>query len=316
MVDSHNERRLHLRRLIATAVFLAIYLIFRSQAVYLPLFGSNDVRIGVHGVFVILPAILFGPWYGAAASGLGDLLGHFAFPIGAWLWQITVIMICAGFIRGWVWRLLRARSPIGTRAVVVVMTLAFFILGAVGAIQLRQDGITRHFYEDVAEPSAVDTSGMSYMGRLVVSRTQNTSDPGRFALARIIEVTFAPLGAGLLGVLLLVVDVVLSRGLRKEDAESGVLGDSEIGKKGWFAPWNGSVMPLALTVIVVSLMINSANSWLFWAVTVPAWREFPFMYIWLPRALIALLNSVVNVFIAVLLLRVCNRLPHIRKLMQ
>jgi len=157
---------------------------------------------------------------------------------------------------------------------------------------------------------------MSYMGRLVVSRTQNTSDPGRFALARIIEVTFAPLGAGLLGVLLLVVDVVLSRGLRKEDAESGVLGDSEIGKKGWFAPWNGSVMPLALTVIVVSLMINSANSWLFWAVTVPAWREFPFMYIWLPRALIALLNSVVNVFIAVLLLRVCNRLPHIRKLMQ
>jgi len=199
------------------------------------------------------------------------------------------------------------------------MTLAFFVFSAVGAIQLRQDGITRHFYDDIAEPSAVDTSGMSYMGRLVVSRTQNTSDSGRFVLARIIEVTFAPLGAGLLGVLLLVVDVVLSRGLRKEDAEGGAQGDSKPeanGFTGRFAPWNGSVMSVALTVIVVSLMINSANSFLFWAVTVPAWREFPFMYIWLPRALIALLNSVVNVFIAVLLLRVCNRIPHIRMLMQ
>jgi len=310
MTNSHTQRSLHLRRLIATAVFLAISLIFRSQAAYIPLFGSNDARVGIHGVFTIMPAILFGPWYGAAASGLGDLLGHFAFPVGgAWLWQITVIMTAGGFIRGWVWRLLRARSPIATRGVVIVMTLAFLAFGIISAIQLRQDGITRNFYDNIAEPSEVETHNMTYMGRMVISRTQNTSDPARFILARIIDVTFAPLGVGLLGMLLLGVDMFVSKGLRKE--ETIKLHDVSAGR---FAPWNGSIMPLALTIIVVSLMINSANSLLFWAVTVPAFQAFPFMYVWLPRALIALLNSTVNVFIAVLLLRACGRLPHMKSL--
>jgi len=294
------------------------------QSAYIPLFGTNDVRVGIHGVFTIMPALLFGPWYGAAASGLGDLLGHFMRPSGGWLWQITVIMTLGGFMRGWVWRLLKSRSPIGTRGVVAVMTFAFIVFGAISMVQLRQDGITRQFYDNVAEPSAVETHDMSYIGRLVISRTQNTSDPAHFIRSRFVEVTFAPLGVGLLGLILLGVDIYLSKGLRKDDENKVSQKDEAATYNGdkrhrliskLTGPWNGSVMSLALTIIVVSLMINTANSWLFWAVTVPAWRAFPFMYIWLPRAVIALLNSVVNVFIAVLLLRICYRLPYLKSLM-
>ena len=210
-------RNLHLRRLIGTAVFLAISLVFRMQAFYLPLFGSNDARIGVHGAFTIMPALLFGPVYGAMASGLGDLLGHFMRPSGAWLWQITVFAAVGGYLRGWLWRVLRGRSPAGTRGVVVVLTLAFLVLGMASMVQLRRDGITRHFYENVADPTAVDTAGMSYMGRLVISRTQNTTRPGELLLARIVEVVYAPLGVGGLGLILLGVDLGVSKGLRKEE---------------------------------------------------------------------------------------------------
>jgi len=352
---------LHLRRLVATAVFLAISLILRvTVSAYLPLFGANGVRVGIHGVFSIMPAILFGPWYGAVASGLADLLGHFMRPSGAWLWQITIISTVGGFARGWMWRILRGRSPMATRGVIIVMTLSFLGFGAFSMLQLRHDGITRSFYDYVTEPSAVDTHSMSSMGRLVISRSQNAGNPAVSLSQRIAEVAYAPLGAGVFGLILLGVDMFLTKGLRKEDedklairndglvsalASSGVStvvisgdtisyvaeGSSERGGNDsglgsnklrdvyskWFAPWNGSIMPLALTIIIISLLINIANSIvLLWIVPVPAWSGFPFMYIMLPRAIAALLTSIVNVFIAVFLLKVCHRLPHLKKLMK
>ncbi|MCL2528677.1 MAG: ECF transporter S component, partial [Defluviitaleaceae bacterium] len=67
---------LHLRRLVATGVFLAISLLLRmTTAGYITLFGAQGARVGIHGVFTIMPALLFGPWYGAIASGLGDFIG-------------------------------------------------------------------------------------------------------------------------------------------------------------------------------------------------------------------------------------------------
>jgi len=344
--------------MVATAVFLAISLVLRmTVSGYLPLFGANGVRVGIHGVFTIMPAILFGPWYGAVASGLGDMLGHFMRPSGAWLWQITVISVVGGFARGWMWRLLRARSPMATRGVVIVMTLSFLLFGGVSLLQLNQDGITGQFYDSVAEPAAVDTHGMSSMGRLVISRSQNAGNPGVSLSQRIAEVAYAPLGAGVFGVILLGVDMFLSKGLRKErvgkasKSSNSTIDDSylvpaygsepqvvisgntiayaarnngsELGNNKphkmiskLFAPWNGSIMPLALTIILISLAINTTNSLVLWAVAVPAWRAFPFMYIWLPRVIVALLTSVVNVFIAVLLLKVCDRLPHLKKLIK
>jgi len=274
---------------------------------YIPLFGANDARVGIHGVFAIMPAILFGPWYGAVVSGLADVLG-FIFRStggGAWLWQLTVIMVAGGFIRGWAWRLLRSRSPVAMRVVVIAITIGFIFVGGFSMVQLRQEGITRQFYDYVEEPRALETYDMNTIGRLVIRRSQNAAYPYRNLFNRIIEVTVAPLGVGLLGIILLAVDFALSKGLKKEQFSNKLTGS-----------WNGSIMPLALTVIVVSLLINTANSLVLWGFAAPAWGAFPFAYIWLPRATVALLNSVVNVFVAVLLLRVCYRLPHLKALME
>jgi len=322
--------------MVATAVFLAISLVLRmTVAGYIPLFGANGTRVGIHGVFTIMPAILFGPWYGAIASGLGDFLGFVLRPMGGqWLWQMTIVMTIGGFVRGWVWRMLRGRSSVGTRAVVIGFTLAFIAFGTISMIQLRQNGITHGFYDDIATPSEVDISGMNPISRLVISRTQNTSNPSRFLSERIAEVAYAPLGAGALGMLLLGVDLFLSKRMEKDERYRPFLhgGSKETKKQAddgipekitvstrfvsiLAAPWNGSIMPLALTIIAVSLLINTANSVVLWR-TITAWQGFPFVYIWLPRAVVALLNSVVNVFIAALLMGVCYRQPHMKALIE
>ena len=350
----------HLRRLITTAVFLAISLVLRITFVgYIPLFGANGMRVGIHGVFTILPAILFGPWYGAVAAGLGDVLGFIMANTGdAWLWQMTIIVTVGGFVRGWAWRLLRGRSPIGTRSVVVAATLLFLCFGSFSMVQLRQEGITRHFYDNVEDPRAIDTSQMNYISRLLISRTQNTMHPYRTLPARIAETAYAPLLAGAFGIALLGVDFYLTKKLAKDDggklrvvregdSKPGIVGDdpppathsspdnasappqlnnetTPIPQASWYeglasrlqAPWNGSIMPLALTIIIVSLLINTANSMLLWAINMFGWRSFPFMYIWLPRIVAAFLISIVNVFIAAFLLKVCYRVPHLKALMK
>jgi len=319
----------HLRRLITTAVFLAISLILRmTVAGYIPLFGvASGIRVGVHGVFTIMPAILFGPWYGAMASGLGDWLGFLLRPEGgAWLWQMTIIMTVGGFVRGWAWRVLRGRSQVGTRSVVAAATVLLLAFGGFSMLQLHQDGINSQFYENVENPSAVDTSQMGYISRLLISRTQNTARPYYFLPRRMAEVVHAPLGAGAFGIALLGLDFYLTKKMAKGEGRKlrivGANSTPQIQQAPWYsglvsklqAPWNGSIMPLALTIIIVSLLINTANSVLLWAVAMPGWRAFPFTYIWLPRAVAALLISIVNVFIAVFLMKVCERLPHLKAL--
>jgi len=332
-----TNHKLHLRRMIATSVFLAIALILRTYfSTYLTFMGAQGARVGIHGIFIIMPAILFGPFYGAVASGLGDLLGHFIRPSGPWLWQMTIIMTLGGFVRGWAWRLLRGRNPVSMRVAVIAITVLFLGFGSLTMIQLRQDGITRSFYDGVENPSEIDASQMGFISRMIVVRTQNLRneqlDPPTLAAVsalsnRIDETAFAPMAAGVFGVVLLGVDLILSKGLKKGKAGKVLVSDvtpqsfaDEASPKGLKArmqsfikaPWNGSIMSLALTVILVSLLINIANSTLLWAINFGGWRTLPFMYIWLPRAALAFFISVVNTFIIVLLMGACYKQPHIR----
>jgi len=332
-----TNRQLHLRRMIATSVFLAIALILRTYfSTYLTFMGAQGARVGIHGIFIIMPAILFGPFYGAVASGLGDLLGHFIRPSGPWLWQMTIILTLGGFVRGWAWRLLRGRSPFSTRAVVIAITLLFLGFGSFTMIQLRQDGITRGFYDGMENPSEVDASEMGFISRMIVIRTQNLRDerldpPSMAAVNalsnRIDETVFAPMAAGVFGVVLLGVDLILSRGYKKgeirkkhgnnENLQSLAEEDAPRGFKARMTsfiktPWNGSIMSLALTVILISLLINIANSTLLWAINFGGWRALPFIYIWLPRAALAFFIGVVNTFVVALLMGACYKQPHIR----
>lgn len=50
------------RRITISAVFLSLSLVLKTTLTFdLPLFGQNGMRIGISGIFSILPALLFGP---------------------------------------------------------------------------------------------------------------------------------------------------------------------------------------------------------------------------------------------------------------
>ena len=93
------------RRITISAVLLSISLVLKTTLTFdFPLFGQNGLRIGISGIFSILPAFLFGPVYGAAVSGLSDFLGYLIKPVGAYLPLLTVTAAAGGFLRGLLWR--------------------------------------------------------------------------------------------------------------------------------------------------------------------------------------------------------------------
>lgn len=92
------------RKVVISAVFLSISVVLKTTSgIYLPLFGTNGISIGISGVFSIMPAILFGPYYGAMVSGLSDFLGYLMKPVGPYLPLMTVVVTAGGFLRGWLW---------------------------------------------------------------------------------------------------------------------------------------------------------------------------------------------------------------------
>lgn len=85
------------RRITISAVFLSLSLVLKTTLTFdLPLFGQNGMRIGISGIFSILPALLFGPGYGAAVSGLSDFLGFLIKPTGGYLPLLTISAAAGG----------------------------------------------------------------------------------------------------------------------------------------------------------------------------------------------------------------------------
>ena len=81
-----NREAIKLRRMLVSALLLAIALVLKTFfSIDIPLLGENGMSVGIAGVFSMLPSILFGPFYGAAVSGLSDLLGYIIKPGGAYM---------------------------------------------------------------------------------------------------------------------------------------------------------------------------------------------------------------------------------------
>ncbi|MEE0411066.1 MAG: hypothetical protein UD759_09810 [Clostridia bacterium] len=68
--------------LVQCALFLAMALVLRNFSYMVFMGGRAGMRLGVSGFFSKMPAILFGPMYGAAVSGLTDLFGYVLKPDG------------------------------------------------------------------------------------------------------------------------------------------------------------------------------------------------------------------------------------------
>lgn len=300
---------IHLRRMVISAMLLAMGLVMRTFfSVDIPLFGASGLRLSVHGIFTTIPAILFGPVYGAIISGLFDFLGHHLRPQGAYIPWLTLTSALGGFIRGALWMLLKNRKTIFTRVGVASFGVAILLIGLINTDLLSRDGVTGSFYDAYTvemsinaaglpvrtiDQEAIDMTDMSLISRMVITRSMNVREPNEMISETIMFLTTAMIGSGVLVLLLLSINLIVDKYLFK--GEAPVFTTS-----------------LLVAMLTAAILVSTLNTWIL-RFTLPAWQQLPFSLIWLPRVMQSVATTTVVTYFVVLLLGVCQSHPSLRK---
>lgn len=154
-----NKNKL-IGRICITAVFIALACVTSFIAGFkLPLFGGDGMHVNASGIFSSFPAILFGPFYGAATSVFMDLFGALVKPSGAYNPVFTLTAFCTGFLRGFLWWLaLRMKRNRGFRTTAVCVLVAVGTLGCLNHVYLNKDGVMSGY---LATTQTVATKGQA-----------------------------------------------------------------------------------------------------------------------------------------------------------
>ena len=274
------------------------------------------MRVGLGPIFFMMPSILFGPVYGAIVAALADLLGFVLRPSGAYLPLITLAVALGGFLRGGLWLLLRGKSNKIMRVTIIVITVLLLAFGLSNILFLGADGITAGFYDGIANPAAIDTSDMSFIGRLIINRTQGAANPGESLAPLLLSATTGLIGSGLFGLLLLGVDFLFSKRFSKKDKKkesSGIFEDTPSLSKEEPA---SRILPLLITILVSGLFVTTLNTITLRETIFTAWQYLPFVVVWAPRAIESIISNTIYVYCMALLLGVFERQRSLREIVR
>jgi ECF transporter S component (folate family) len=279
-----------------SAVFLSIAVVVKTVfSFYVPLFGQNGMRIDISGIFSMMPAILFGPVYGAIVAALSDILGFLLKPTGAYLPFMTLAVALGGALRGLLWMALRNKNSAKMRVAVAVFSVLILLLGICNIAFLAADGIDKSFYENTP-PEDVATEGMHLVSRLLITRTAGAKDPGGTLATYIIFVTAGVVGAAAFGILLLIADFVLSKKLLK--------GENKM-----------QILPLLIMMVLAGLVVTTLNTVVL-RETIESWKLLPFSVLLIPRIIEDLLTSSVQVYFVALLLGIFKKQQGLKTLVK
>jgi len=285
-----NRESVRLRRMLVSALLLAIALVLKTFfSINIPLLGENGMSVGVAGVFSMLPSILFGPFYGAAVSGLSDLMGYLIKPDGAYMPLLTLTAALGGFLRGGIFVWLKNRSEGKLRLAVVILTTLMLMIGLGSMICLKSDGMDYDFYVRVAPEQAIEMTELSPVGRMLVMRTANTKNPTRNLATYIVCLTGAPLAFAGFCAFMLLADWFAAKRIQIE-------GKTKV-----------NVLAMLLAVLVSGMIVTTLNTVVMRETLYESWKVLPFAVIWIPRAIEELLAGVVKVCCMAMLMGACSK---------
>ena len=290
---------LHTRRIAISAIFLSIALVLRLIfSWYLPLFGQHGMRVGLAPIFTMMPAILFGPIYGAIVAALTDILGFLLRPMGAYMPLLTLTVTAGGFLRGALWLVLRGKCSYRMRLAIGALAVILLVFGLFNVYALQQDGVDSGFFDGVSDPTAVDTSGMHGISRMLITRSQGAANPGDTLQTLLVSVTVGLIGSAVFGFILLIADFIISKRFAKEGKES-------------------RIMPLLITVLVSGIVVSTLNTVVLReTIFREAWQLLPFVVLWLPRVIETIVSHSVYVYFMALLLGIFERQQNLRELIR
>ncbi|WP_050607997.1 ECF transporter S component [Clostridium niameyense] len=125
------KRKMEVRALVTCGILIAIAVLLRSFSIMVPIGGAGAMRIGFAGVFIKLPAILFGATIGGMVSGTVDILAHLIYPKGAYIPFLTITSIISGILTGLIWNKVK---DMDVRKIEKSYPIFFAILGVVTVI--------------------------------------------------------------------------------------------------------------------------------------------------------------------------------------
>ncbi len=281
------KKKDNIRKITMTAIFVSIAVILRVVfPLNVPLFGHEGIRFGFSGIFTSLAAILGGPIFGAAASALTDIIAFIIKPTGTYLFPMLLVLILGGLLRGYLWLVLKNRNAKNFRLILMVFASLVTIFGLSNAVLFNLDGINSDFF--VNNPN-YDIDSLSYIGEIIISRTQALKDPSASINEYILILTYGVISIGLIAFSMIIIDFFATKYLEKRGMKSYVL-------------------PLMITIIVSGIFVTTVNTLVLRETIYTGWKELPFLIIWLPRAIEELLSSALEIYALAIMINVYERI--------
>jgi ECF transporter S component (folate family) len=127
--DSKMKSRMNTKFLVTTALCISISIVLRAFSIMITAGGVLTMRISFGAIFYVLPGLLFGPLYGAAAGGLVDILGTIVMPMGAYIPVFTITNIIAGFLPALIWKKIKDISIDSLKKYYIIFFTSLTLVG-------------------------------------------------------------------------------------------------------------------------------------------------------------------------------------------
>lgn len=279
-----------LYKITVTAVFLALGVVVSLLASFdIPVLGESGIKVGFAGVFTSFPALLFGPWYGGAASALADFFRAIIKPTGAFNPLFTLTAFLGGFLRGLIFSCLRNKKALAVKIGTYAVGLVSIAAGIINRFLLHADGISPALFDGM-EPAAVDVGKFSLIGRLIVSRAAITKNAAANLSSYIIYCTSALILFGALLLAAAIINDLVS--LRRPDS-----------------PQRNTGIKITLALVLSGLIQTTVNTVILREMIYASWRQLGFFAVWVPRAIEEVVVRVIQAWLVSLLYEIyCSRL--------
>lgn len=91
-------KRLTVKQMCTLAMLVAITVVLSYVSGYLRI--GNSVKFSLSFISVYVSGALFGPFWGGFVGAAADVVSHFVNPVGAYIWQFTLIEFVYGLSYG------------------------------------------------------------------------------------------------------------------------------------------------------------------------------------------------------------------------
>lgn len=120
------KKKIEVKTIVLCGLFIAAAIILRFFSIMVPIAGAGAMRISFAGIFIKMPALLFGGAIGGIVSGVVDILAYIIKPMGAYIPLLTLTSILSGVLTGIIW--IKVKN-INTDKIEKYYPIFFIILG-------------------------------------------------------------------------------------------------------------------------------------------------------------------------------------------